>query len=125
MRTPHPEVRRLKAVKVNDFDIHDALRIVDDSGVADLLQEEMPRKKKGRKHAHSWRSILAFCLLTAINQRTGMHLAYGQRVWTGLSTQERDLLGFTVDLRFPPERRGIHNEERDARVKEEVRPGVP
>ncbi|MBC9957691.1 transposase [Yimella sp. cx-51] len=97
MRTPHPEVRRLKAVKVNDFDIHDALRIVDDSGVADLLQEEMPRKKKGRKHAHSWRSILAFCLLTAINQRTGMHLAYGQRVWTGLSTQERDLLGFTVD----------------------------
>ncbi len=28
-------------------------------------------------------------------------------------------------LRFPPERRGIHNEERDARVKEEVRPGVP
>lgn len=97
MRTPHPEVRRLRAVKVNDFDIHDALRIVDDSGVADLLQEEMPRKKKGRRHAHSWRSILAFCLLTAINQRTGMHLAYGQRVWTGLSPQERDLLGFTVD----------------------------
>ena len=28
-------------------------------------------------------------------------------------------------LRFPPERGGIHNEERDARDKEEVRPGVP
>ena len=28
-------------------------------------------------------------------------------------------------VRFPPERGGIHNEERDARDKEEVRPGVP
>ena len=28
-------------------------------------------------------------------------------------------------VRFPPERGGIHNEDRDARDKEEVRPGVP
>ena len=28
-------------------------------------------------------------------------------------------------LRFPPERRGIHNEDRDAREAQEVRPGVP
>ena len=29
------------------------------------------------------------------------------------------------DVRFPPERRGIHNEDRDAREAQEVRPGVP
>ena len=28
-------------------------------------------------------------------------------------------------LRFPPDRRGIENEDRDAREAEEVRPGVP
>ena len=28
-------------------------------------------------------------------------------------------------VRFPPERRGIHNEDRDAREAQEVRPGVP
>ncbi len=28
-------------------------------------------------------------------------------------------------LRFPPDRRGIDNEDRDAREAEEVRPGVP
>jgi predicted nucleotidyltransferase len=29
------------------------------------------------------------------------------------------------ELRFPPDRRGIDNEDRDAREAEEVRPGVP
>ena len=29
------------------------------------------------------------------------------------------------DVRFPPDRRGIHNEDRDAREADEVRPGVP
>ena len=29
------------------------------------------------------------------------------------------------NVRFPPDRRGIHNEDRDAREAEEVRPGVP
>ena len=28
-------------------------------------------------------------------------------------------------VRFPPDRRGIDNEDRDARDAEEVRPGVP
>ena len=28
-------------------------------------------------------------------------------------------------MRFPPDRRGIDNEDRDAREAEEVRPGVP
>ena len=28
-------------------------------------------------------------------------------------------------VRFPPDRRGIDNEDRDAREAEEVRPGVP
>jgi hypothetical protein len=27
-------------------------------------------------------------------------------------------------VRFPPDRRGIDNEDRDARAQEEVRPGV-
>ena len=31
----------------------------------------------------------------------------------------------TLGLRFPPDRRGIDNEDRDAREAEEVRPGVP
>ena len=29
------------------------------------------------------------------------------------------------EMRFPPDRRGIDNEDRDAREAEEVRPGVP
>jgi uncharacterized protein (TIGR03083 family) len=37
-----------------------------------------------------------------------------QRVSSGAAT-----------LRFPPDRRGIHNGDRDAREAEEVRPGVP
>ena len=31
----------------------------------------------------------------------------------------------SVSMRFPPDRRGIDNEGRDAREAEEVRPGVP
>jgi len=30
-----------------------------------------------------------------------------------------------VCMRFPPDRRGIDNEDRDAREADEVRPGVP
>ena len=30
-----------------------------------------------------------------------------------------------LGVRFPPDRRGIDNEDRDAREAEEVRPGVP
>lgn len=34
-------------------------------------------------------------------------------------------LEFNNEVRFPPDRRGIDNEDRDAREAEEVRPGVP
>lgn len=34
-------------------------------------------------------------------------------------------LSESVGVRFPPDRRGIDNEDRDAREAEEVRPGVP
>ncbi|MDN4175795.1 hypothetical protein QWY28_22735 [Nocardioides sp. SOB77] len=42
------------------------------------------------------------------------------RSWTPVVTGSAD-----NSLRFPPDRRGIDNEDRDAREAEEVRPGVP
>lgn len=62
------------------------------------------------------------------------HLIEGERIETALkNTQSPQAFGAHLsrpgdqdpEVRFPPERRGIHNEERDARDKEEVRPGVP
>jgi len=48
---------------------------------------------------------------------------------TALDAPPRVLVLTTFDLdehvRFPPDRRGIDNEDRDAREAEEVRPGVP
>ncbi len=97
MRRVLPEVRHLLAKAVKPLDVRDALRIVDDSGVADLLEKEMP-KDRGRPRVHAWRSVLALFILAAVRQEHGVHVSYHQKVWWGLDQDARDLLGFTREV---------------------------
>lgn len=59
MRRVDEEVRRLTAETVRELDVEDALRIVDDSGVAEVLEQQMP-KGSGRPRVHTWRSLSMF-----------------------------------------------------------------
>lgn len=97
MRSIDPEVKRLLARPVNRFDVKDALRIVDDSGVAAILEREMP-KASGRPRIHTWRSVLSLFILSAICQETGAHVFYSQKVWWGLKPKWRRMLGFTHEV---------------------------
>lgn len=47
------------------------------------------------------------------------------RVAASGATLRIAMVALESGVRFPPDRRGIDNEDRDAREAEEVRPGVP
>jgi hypothetical protein len=53
------------------------------------------------------------------------HRAAGATHHQAFRTLANRLVGILHGLRFPPDRRGIDNEDRDAREAEKVRPGVP
>lgn len=97
MRRASERQRYLNARAVRDMDVADALRIVDDSGVPEILEREM-RRDRGRPRVHSWRSVLALLLLGALQQETAVYLARTQNVWWGLSDLQRAQLGFDRDV---------------------------
>ncbi|WP_297742856.1 hypothetical protein [uncultured Tessaracoccus sp.] len=96
MRRASKHQRDLKARAVRDLDVADALRVVDNSGIAEVLERDM-KQQRGRPRKFAWRSVLALLILAAFQQESGVHMARTQYVFWGLTKRQRALLGLGDD----------------------------
>lgn len=90
--------RRLQAQAVTDLDVADALFAVESSGVADILEEHLD-KRRGRPRLHSWKSILTLLVLSALRQGGDVHVVHALYVYWGLTDAQKERLGITREVK--------------------------